>query len=153
MQDNASWSLLIQIMWRKRSLLQLADKYTFSALDTVCQTYYYRVKRPELKRGNKAFGCLVAFDQANPNHQFDKGLVELNQMLVNVRWQLRPYNWDEGDWGEYSDAKYIYMMDVLGKDYSQLTYDDFDTVSKAYEAYLAAGKPAIVDDKGTPISF
>jgi len=33
--------------------LELADKYTYSALDTVCQTYRLRVKRPELKWGNK----------------------------------------------------------------------------------------------------
>lgn len=133
--------------------LELADKYTYSALDTVCQTYRFRVKRPELKWGNKAFGCYVAFDLGNAAHQFDKGLVEKHQMLVNVRWRLRPYDWEEGDWGKYSNGKYIFMMDVLGKAYSNITYDDYETVTKAYEAYVKAGKPDILDDDGNVISF
>ena len=133
--------------------LQLADKYTFSKLDTVCQTYQFSIKRPEMKRGNKAFGCNVAFDLGNPNHQFEQGLVEKKQMLVNVRWRLRPYNWDDGSWMDYSDAKYIFMMDVLGKDYSKMNYSDYDIVYKAYQDYLKAGNPPIRDDKGKEIEF
>ena len=133
--------------------LELADKYTYSALDTVCQTYRFQVKRPELKWGNKAFGCYMAFDLGNSAHQFDKGLVEKHQMLVNVRWRLRPYDWEEGDWGKYSNGKYIFMMDVLGKAYSNISYDDYETVTKAYEEYVKAGKPDILDDDGNVISF
>lgn len=33
--------------------IQLDDKYTYSALDTVCQYVYFKVKRPAYKTGRK----------------------------------------------------------------------------------------------------
>ena len=49
----------------------------------------------------------------NPLHQFDKGLVEKNQIVLNVRWELKPTEWsDYVGFGSYSDAKYMFIMDV-----------------------------------------
>ena len=45
------------------------------------------------------------------------------------------------------------MMDVLGKAYSNISHDDYETVTKAYEEYVKAGKPDILDDDGNVISF
>ena len=95
--------------------LLLDSKYKYTELDTVCQVFYYKIKRPAVEAGRKVYGCFLEFDLSNPLHQFDKGLVEQNQIPLNVRWELKTDEW--GCWsgykyGSYSDEKYMFIMDV-----------------------------------------
>ena len=68
----------------------LESKYTYTDLDTVCQIFYYKINRPKVQAGRNVYGCYLEFDLNNPLHQFDKGLVEKNQIVLNVRWELKP---------------------------------------------------------------
>ena len=72
----------------------LISKYTYTELDTVCQVFYYKINRPKVESGRNVYGCYLEFDLDNPLHQFDKGLVEKNQEVLNVRWELKPDEWD-----------------------------------------------------------
>ncbi|MBR8707535.1 hypothetical protein IX307_000859 [Bacteroides pyogenes] len=139
--------------YEKSVEIVLDDTYTYTALDTVCQTFYYKINRPEVKSGKKVYGCFLEFDLDNPRHQFDKGLVEKNRMDLNVRWNLKPENWEEWIWKEYSDAKYMFMMDVCECTLKDMQDDDYDKVVEAYKNYKDAGNPPILDEKGDEISF
>ena len=77
----------------------LENKYTYTELDTVCQVFYYKINRPKVEAGRNVYGCFLEFDLSNPLHQFDKGLVEKNQIALNVRWELKPNDWS--DWSGY----------------------------------------------------
>ena len=92
--------------------IQLDDKYTYSALDAVCQYVYFKVKRPAYKTGRKTYGCNLEFDLTNPNHQFEKGFVEDNSVEVNYVWDItEPKTWSDWYWlGDFSPIKYCYMM-------------------------------------------
>lgn len=147
--------------------MQLADKYTYSNLTGVTQFAYFKVKRPDYKTGNRAYGCSLEFDLANPNHHFLKGLVERNSVTVNYVWNItEPETW--GDWNDYfgigafGAIKYCYMMDVWGKtlddfitedgdsfDYDE-AYDAIVQLINAYNEYKAEHGP-ILDENGEDI--
>ena len=146
--------------------IQLDDKYTFTAIDTVCQYVYFKVKRPEYKAGRKAYGCNLEFDLANPNHQFAKGLIEEHTVEVNYVWNItEPETWGDWSWkglGEFSPIKYCYIMDVWGRTLESFitedgwAYDDEEAdaaivkLDEAYTKYKAEHGP-ILDEKGNDI--
>ncbi|ANU59256.1 DUF4843 domain-containing protein [Bacteroides caecimuris] len=134
----------------------LESKYTYTELDTVCQVFYYKIKRPAVEAGRKVYGCFLEFDLNNPLHQFDKGLVEQHQISLNVRWELKTDEW--GCWsgykyGSYSDEKYMFIMDVCGCVYEELEEEDYDKVKQAYKEYREAGNPPILGEDGDEIVY
>ena len=134
----------------------LESKYTYTELDTVCQVFYYKIKRPAVEAGRKVYGCFLEFDLSNPLHQFDKGLVEQNQIPLNVRWELKTDEW--GCWsgykyGSYSDEKYMFIMDVCECVYEELKEEDYDKVKQAYKEYREAGNPPILGEDGDEIVY
>ncbi len=133
--------------------VELENKYTYTDLASVTQKFPYKIIRPELKADRKIYGCFLEFDLNNPDHSFPKGLVEKHQLVVHVSWQLKPTDWEEWPWGEYSDAKYIFMMDVCKCIFSELKDEDYDKVVAAYKQYKEDGNPPILDDKGKEIQF
>lgn len=136
--------------------LLLDSKYKYTELDTVCQVFYYKIKRPAVEAGRKVYGCFLEFDLSNPLHQFDKGLVEQNQIPLNVRWKLKTDEW--GCWsgykyGSYSDEKYMFIMDVCECVYEELKEEDYDKVKQAYKEYREAGNPPILGEDGDEIVY
>ena len=136
--------------------LLLDSKYKYTELDTVCQVFYYKIKRPAVEAGRKVYGCFLEFDLSNPLHQFDKGLVEHNQIPLNVRWELKTDEW--GCWsgykyGSYSDEKYMFIMDVCECVYEELKEEDYDKVKQAYKEYREAGNPPILGEDGDEIVY
>lgn len=136
--------------------LLLDSKYKYTELDTVCQVFYYKIKRPAVEAGRKVYGCFLEFDLSNPLHQFDKGLVEQNQIPLNVRWELKTDEW--GCWsgykyGSYSDEKYMFIMDVCECVYEELKEEDYDKVKQAYKEYREAGNPPILGEDGYEIVY
>ena len=136
--------------------LLLDSKYKYTELDTVCQVFYYKIKRPAVEAGRKVYGCFLEFDLNNPLHQFDKGLVEQNQIPLNVRWELKTDEW--GCWsgykyGSYSDEKYMFIMDVCECVYEELKEEDYDKVKQAYKEYREAGNPPILGEDGDEIVY
>ena len=136
--------------------LLLDSKYKYTELDTVCQVFYYKIKRPAVEAGRKVYGCFLEFDLSNPLHQFDKGLVEQNQIPLNVRWELKTDEW--GCWsgykyGSYSDEKYMFIMDVCECVYEELKEEDYDKVKQAYKEYREAGNPPILGEDGDDIVY
>lgn len=136
--------------------LLLDSKYKYTELDTVCQVFYYKIKRPAVEAGRKVYGCFLEFDLSNPLHQFDKGLVEQNQIPLNVRWELKTDEW--GCWsgykyGSYSDEKYMFIMDVCECVYEELKEEDYDKVKQAYKEYRGAGNPPILGEDGDEIVY
>ena len=134
--------------------LLLDSKYKYTELDTVCQVFYYKIKRPAVEAGRKVYG--LEFDLSNPLHQFDKGLVEQNQIPLNVRWELKTDEW--GCWsgykyGSYSDEKYMFIMDVCECVYEELKEEDYDKVKQAYKEYREAGNPPILGEDGDEIVY
>lgn len=118
----------------------LESKYTYTDLDTVCQIFYYKINRPKVQAGRNIYGCYLEFDLNNPLHQFDKGLVEKNQIVLNVRWELKPTEWsDYVGFGSYSDAKYMFIMDVCQRVWDDLEDEDIDVIKQAYREYKEAG--------------
>lgn len=136
--------------------LLLDSKYKYTELDTVCQVFYYKIERPAVEAGRKVYGCFLEFDLSNPLHQFDKGLVEQNQIPLNVRWELKTDEW--GCWsgykyGSYSDEKYMFIMDVCECVYEELKEEDYDKVKQAYKEYREAGNPPILGEDGDEIVY
>ena len=136
--------------------LLLDSKYKYTELDTVCQVFYYKIKRPAVEAGRKVYGCFLEFGLSNPLHQFDKGLVEQNQIPLNVRWELKTDEW--GCWsgykyGSYSDEKYMFIMDVCECVYEELKEEDYDKVKQAYKEYREAGNPPILGEDGDEIVY
>ena len=136
--------------------LLLDSKYKYTELDTVCQVFYYKIKRPAVEAGRKVYGCFLEFDLSNPLHQFDKGLVEQNQIPLNVRWELKTDEW--GCWsgykyGSYSDEKYMFIMDVCECVYEELKEEDYDKVKQANKEYREAGNPPILGEDGDEIVY
>ena len=136
--------------------LLLDSKYKYTELDTVCQVFYYKIKRPAVEAGRKVYGCFLEFDLSNPLHQFDKGLVEQNQIPLNVRCELKTDEW--GCWSGYkygssSDEKYMFIMDVCECVYEELKEEDYDKVKQAYKEYREAGNPPILGEDGDEIVY
>ena len=120
--------------------LLLDSKYKYTELDTVCQVFYYKIKRPAVEAGRKVYGCFLEFDLSNPLHQFDKGLVE---------WGC----WSGYKYGSYSDEKYMFIMDVCECVYEELKEEDYDKVKQAYKEYREAGNPPILGEDGDEIVY
>ena len=142
--------------YQKQVDLLFDSKYKYTELDTVCQVFYYKIKRPAVEAGRKVYGCFLEFDLSNPLHQFDKGLVEQNQIPLNVRWELKTDEW--GCWsgykyGSYSDEKYMFIMDVCECVYEELKEEDYDKVKQAYKEYREAGNPPILGEDGDEIVY
>ena len=134
--------------------LLLDSKYKYTELDTVCQVFYYKIKRPAVEAGRKVYGCFLEFDLSNPLHQFDKGLVEKNQIVLNVRWELKPTDWsDYVGFGSYSDAKYMFIMDVCQRVWDDLEDEDIDVIKQAYREYKEEGNPPILGEEGDEIEY
>lgn len=132
----------------------LESKYTYTDLDTVCQIFYYKINRPKVQAGRNIYGCYLEFDLNNPLHQFDKGLVEKNQIVLNVRWELKPTEWsDYVGFGSYSDAKYMFIMDVCQRVWDDLEDEDIDVIKQAYREYKEAGNPPILGEEGDEIEY
>lgn len=131
----------------------LESKYTYTELDTVCQVFYYKINRPKVESGRNVYGCYLEFDLDNPLHQFDKGLVEKNQEVLNVRWELKPDEWEDWIFGSYSDNKYMFIMDVCQRVWDDLEDEDVDKVKQAYKEYIEAGNPPILGENGDEIDY
>ena len=132
-------------------VLQLENPYTYSETDTIIQVYPLVAQRPE--KPSTTQSCLLTFDYANPAHQFIKGRVDISTLTVNVTYKIKPSTWRDEAWGTYSDAKYMFMMDVLDKTYSSMMDYELPTVVDAYEAYKAEGGDPIYDDNNEEITF
>ena len=155
--DNADYANTLDVL--------LDDKYTYSALDTVRQYVYFKVKYPAYKAGRKIYGCNLEFDLSNPNHQFAKGLVENNSVEVNYVWNIEePTYWADWGFGDFSPIKYCFMLDVWGRTMDSFITDygdpfDYDEaveasnqVVEAYKAYKAEHGP-ILDENGNDIAL
>ena len=103
--------------------------------------------------GRNVYGCYLEFDLDNPLHQFDKGLVEKNQEVLNVRWELKPDEWEDWIFGSYSDNKYMFIMDVCQRVWDDLEDEDVDKVKQAYKEYIEAGNPPILGEDGDEIDY
>ena len=75
--------------------------------------------------------------------------MENSDCEVTIAYTIRPSDWDERLWGIYSNNKYMFMMDNLGKIYAETeqTKEVRDEVSAKYEAYEKAGNPPLMDDE------
>ena len=91
----------------------------------------------------------LTFDIENAEHEFGEGRVENSDCEVTIAYTIRPSDWDEGLWGIYSNNKYMFMMDNLGKIYAETeqTKEVRNDISAKYEAYKKAGNPPLMDDE------
>ena len=117
------------------------------------------MKRPAYKPGNKTYGCNIVFDNDNPKHQFLKGIISDSYAEVNYVWKIEmPDNWYDYSWkgwGDFSVAKYCYIMDVLGYTFDKITTNQENDeakkkVSAAYKEYKREHGP-ILDENGNDI--
>ena len=133
--------------------VSFADSYVFPK-DSIYQIFTMNVSRPENLTTTKAYRADVCFDLDNPLHQFDPGREDKEVLPLEVYYVIRRNNWNEYQWGEYSDAKYFFMMDHF-----KATIDDIsegrETRKEIYDAYEEYKKnnPPLLDDKGNEIIF
>lgn len=144
---NANDSMIVDVT--------VAEKYTYTALDTNIQKVSIKVKRPAKsgKRTDVYLNCLK-FDIGNSAHQWDAGRADKDTCRVEVTYQLFPYwqnEWDEWTWGDYCDAKYLFMLDHFKVIYKDMPWDGGD-IKTAYENYKKEHGP-ILDDDGEEIMF
>jgi len=135
--------------------MELAGSYEYTAVDTVAQSYDFKVMRPkDVRTGRTEYGSFLEFDTSNPANQFDRGLEENQRLFVTVRWELRPSSWEDWQFGTYSDAKYLYIMDLLHHTYDEIESDEeIAKVKETYKKYLEDGNAPILDEEGNPINF
>lgn len=128
--------------------------YEYTAIDTNVQFVYVTVKRPKNFAKKEPFQINIKFDFNNPKHQFAKGRVDKDSCRIDVFYDIHPTEWNSWKWGEYSDGKYSFIMDVLRKTYSEINdYDKaYEQVVKQYSEYIK-NNPPILDDKGEKIVF
>ena len=80
--------------------------------------------------------------------------MEKNQVVLNVRWELKPAEWsDYVGFGSYSDNKYMFIMDVCQRVWDDLEDDDVVKIQQAYKEYIEAGNPPILGDDGDEIEY
>lgn len=106
-----------------------------------------RVTRPT--EFDKAYTAFLGFEEANGStHQFDKGRVEFERKKVSVIFRINPGVWDNRMLGLYSNGKYKFIMDTLGKVYNDIERDDEtrQLLYDAYEEYRKNNDP-ILDDE------
>ena len=110
----------------------------------------YRTARPE-PEGN--YSVLLEFDTDNPEHGFDLGKQEGQQVLIRVEFKLQPSGWNNY-FGTYSNGKYLFMLDTFGGIYASIpqTTTNRQLVREAYRLYRQ-DNPPILDDDGNEIVF
>ena len=127
--------------------VSFAEQYMFPK-DSIHQIFTIKVARPENYQAD------ICFDLDNPLHQFDPGREDKEVLPLEVHYVIKRTNWNDYQWGEYSDAKYFFMMDHF-----KATIDDIpeneDTQKEIYDAYEEYKKnnPPLLDDKGKEIVF
>ena len=96
-----------------------------------------------------SYDTKLTFDIENAEHEFGEGRVENSDCEVTIAYTIRPSDWDERLWGIYSNNKYMFMMDNLGKIYAETeqTKEVRNDISAKYEAYKKAGNPPLMDDE------
>lgn len=133
----------------------VAKKYTYTALDTNIQEVTVKVKRPD-KPGKRPeiYQNYLKFDTENPGHQWELGRVDKDSCRVDVTYELFPnrqYEWDSWTWGDYSDAKYLFMLNHFKVVYSKMPWNGGD-IKTAYENYKKEHDP-ILNENGEEIVF
>ena len=133
--------------------VSFAEQYMFTK-DSIHQIFTIKVARPENLTTTKAYQADICFDLENPLHLFDPGREDKEVLPLEVHYVIKRTNWNDYQWGEYSDAKYFFMMDHF-----KATIDDIpeneDTQKEIYDAYEEYKKnnPPLLDDKGKEIVF
>ena len=113
------------------------------------ETFTAQLVVPRPPRVGAQLNTKLTFDIENAEHEFGEGRVENSDCEVTIAYTIRPSDWDERLWGIYSNNKYMFMMDNLGKIYAETeqTKEVRDEVSAKYEAYKKAGNPPLMDDE------
>ena len=113
------------------------------------ETFTAQLVVPRPSRVGAQLNTKLTFDIENAKHEFGEGRVENSNCEVAITYTIRPSDWDERLWGIYSNNKYMFMMDNLGKIYAETeqTKEVRDEVSAKYEAYKKAGNPPLMDDE------
>ena len=133
----------------------MEDHYIFRA-NEILDSVYLVFKRPlKASQQEGKNGVTITFDYLNPKHEFAAGRIEEQSRVVSVDFYLpEPYNWHKTYWGEYSTAKYIFMMDYF-KDVYKMTWgsqEESQKVQDAYEVYRKENGD-LLDEAGKPITF
>ena len=133
----------------------VAEKYTYTALDTNVQKITIKVKRPD-KPGKRTdiYRNYLIFDTENPAHQWEPGREDKDSCRVDVTYELFPnrrYEWDDWTWGDYSESKYLFMLDHFKVVYNKMPWNGGD-IKTAYENYKKEHGP-ILDENGKEIVF
>jgi hypothetical protein len=133
--------------------VSFADSYVFPK-DSIYRIFTINVSRPENLTTTKAYLADICFDLDNPLHQFDPGREDKEVLPLEVYYVIRRTNWNEWQWGEYSDAKYFFMMDHFKATIDDIPEGD-ETQKEIYDAYEEYKKnnPPLLDDKGNEIVF
>lgn len=133
----------------------LPEKYTFTKIDTTLQQVYVKVKRPARPgKSEDIYRNYLKFDLDNPAHQWDPGRADKDSCRIEVTYELLPtrqFEWDKMTWGDYSDAKYMFMLDHFKVTYSEMPWDGGD-IKAAYEKHKQDFGP-ILDETGKEIMF
>ena len=113
------------------------------------ETFTAQLVVPRPPRVGAQLNTKLTFDIENAEHEFGEGRVENSDCEVTIAYTIRPSDWDEGLWGIYSNNKYMFMMDNLGKIYAETeqTKEVRNDISAKYEAYKKAGNPPLMDDE------
>ena len=133
----------------------VAEKYTYTELDTNVQKITIKVKRPD-KPGKRTdiYRNYLIFDTENPAHQWEPGREDKDSCRVDVTYELFPnrrYEWDDWTWGDYSESKYLFMLDHFKVVYNKMPWNGGD-IKTAYENYKKEHGP-ILDENGKEIVF
>lgn len=131
------------------------EHYVFRP-NEILDSVYLVFKRPlKASQQEGKNGVTITFDYLNPKHEFEPGRIEEQSREVFVDFYLpEPYNWHKTYWGEYSAAKYIFMMDYF-KDVYKMSWDsqeESQKVQDAYEIYKGVNGE-LLDEAGKPITF
>ena len=68
--------------------------------------------------------------------------------------EVKPTEWsDYVGFGSYSDAKYMFIMDVCQRVWDDLEDEDIDVIKQAYREYKEEGNPPILGEEGDEIEY
>lgn len=142
------------VKYKKIAEAAVEEVYTYNALDTNTQIVYVTVRRPNELVKDHPLQVNIKFDLSNPKHKFAPGRIDRDSCRIDVLYNIKPTEWNSFKWGEYSDGKYFFVMNVLKKTYSEIEDEDkdYNLVSEQYKEYLKKNSP-ILDDKGEEIIF
>lgn len=130
-----------------------AEKYVFPA-NVSSHIVTVKVRRPEKLTGGSSCQTDVFFDLDNPLFQFDPGREDKASLPIKVYYTIKRNDWYSYYWGEYSDAKYFFMMDYFKATYDEIpsTKEDRNKLYDAYEEYKK-NNPPLLDENGEEIVF